>query len=372
MRNVGLIVKATRLCNLRCTYCHDWAAGPGQTMRLPVLAALVARALGDPEHGSVDFIWHGGETTLLPMDFYRRAIFLQQRLRRPGQSVRNIIQTNGTRLTDAWARFLAAYGFGVGISLDGPPHIHDRHRRTVSGRPTFADVEAGIAVLRRHGVDFTVLMVLGEEAVRAGARVTLEAMAALGVTRYSLLSVKPVNQPNARPGTPIAGYLDPQRTTAFLAELYDCWRERGDAAIDVRELRSVENRIRLGAAGSCTLAGGCLGSFYLVEPSGEVAHCDLFRGDDRYTLGHVEIDSFAAMRAGPAMAALRAEEAAAHERMRRCPEYAVCNGWCPHERYVSRRHHPGHRDECCGLRPLIEHIRTRLSAPWAAADPIGV
>src|SRR5271154_1121486 len=106
MRSVSLIVKATRLCNLRCTYCHDWAVGPDQTMAFDVLAHMTAAALQDPEHGTVDFIWHGGETTLLPISFYQRAMALQARFRRRGQTVHNIIQTNCTRLTPEWARFL--------------------------------------------------------------------------------------------------------------------------------------------------------------------------------------------------------------------------------------------------------------------------
>jgi len=60
-RYLGLIVKATRLCNLRCTYCHDWRSGPNQTMPFEVLTQLTAKALRDPEHDSVEFIWHGGE-----------------------------------------------------------------------------------------------------------------------------------------------------------------------------------------------------------------------------------------------------------------------------------------------------------------------
>ena len=96
---LGLVLKATRLCNLRCTYCRDWREGPGQTMGFDVLARVVAAALREESHSIVDFVWHGGETTLLPLSFYRKAMFLQSRFRRPGQRIGNVIQTNGTRLT---------------------------------------------------------------------------------------------------------------------------------------------------------------------------------------------------------------------------------------------------------------------------------
>src|SRR5438105_7905485 len=136
MGAITLIIKGTRLCNLRCAYCHDWRAERDQVMPFPVLARLMAAALTDPQHAAVDFIWHGGETTLLPTTFYEKALLVQSRFRRPGQLVGNTIQTNGTRLTPEWLRFLRDNQFGVGVSVDGPPQLHDRYRRYASGRPS--------------------------------------------------------------------------------------------------------------------------------------------------------------------------------------------------------------------------------------------
>ncbi|MGV9836483.1 radical SAM protein [Nocardia niigatensis] len=360
MKHISLIVKATRLCNLRCSYCHDWAAGPGLTMRFPVLAAMTRQALAESDYRSVDFIWHGGETTLMPMDFYRKAIFLQERYRHSGQRVRNIIQTNGTLLTETWAEFFAAYQFKVGVSLDGPPEIHDRYRRHSSGRPSFADVVAGVELLRRHKVPFTVLMVLSEQALHAGPGRVFDTFLNLGVNSYSLISVKPENIPHAQPGTPAEPYLDPGTMTQFMCELYDLWRAHGDDRVVIRELCAIESRLSGLEPGICTLAGDCLGHYFLVEPSGQVAHCDLFLGDPRYSLGNVLTNSFEELAASQRLADLRAENRRALNRLRKCPEFGICNGWCPHERYLSVRHNPNHRADCCGLRDLIQHVRTRL------------
>ncbi len=128
-----LVVKGTRHCNLRCTYCHDWSDQPDATMSFDTLAALTAGALRDPAHSSVEFVWHGGETTLLPIEWYRRAMVLQARFRRPGQAIRNSLQTNATRLNDEWGRFLRDNHFTVGVSLDGPPEIHDQTRVDAAG-----------------------------------------------------------------------------------------------------------------------------------------------------------------------------------------------------------------------------------------------
>src|SRR5882762_2517916 len=103
--HLQLIVKGTRLCNLRCSYCHDWSAGRDQTMPFTVMAQLMANALRDERHDKVTFIWHGGETTLLPITFYEKAVYMQSQFQRHGQLISNGIQTNGTRLTREWARF---------------------------------------------------------------------------------------------------------------------------------------------------------------------------------------------------------------------------------------------------------------------------
>jgi uncharacterized protein len=58
---------------------------------------------------------------------------------------------------------------------------------------------------------------------------------------------------------------------------------------------------------------------------------------------------------------LKKEHRKTLQAMRGCPEFPVCQGWCPHERYVSVRHNQGHRDDCCGLRDLIAHLRRRMA-----------
>lgn len=362
-----LIVKGTRLCNLRCSYCNDWRSGPNQTMKLPVLAHLTARALRQEDPPVVDFIWHGGETTMVPRRFYQRALYLQSRFSRPGQVVRNELQTNATRITPEWAQFFADYGFSIGISLDGPPALHDRQRRYVSGEGSSADVMKGIATLRDHGVEPSVLMVIDEEAYRLGAKAIFGFFVTAGIPRFGLLAAKPSNQPNAPAGTPTEHYIDPGRFTTFLADMYDIWEEHGDPTIQIRELDVLRNRIARTHHRPCTLMGGCLGNYFLVEPSGEVAHCDLFLGDPAYTLGNILTSGFGAMRAGEPMKALQDANHAALDRMRSCEHFDICNGWCPHERYTATRHDGHHRDDCCGLRPLITHLQDR---PSAAAAPV--
>ena len=147
---------------------------------------------------------------------------------------------------------------------------------------------------------------------------------------------------------------------AFLARMYDRRLEHGDPRIRIRELDGIQRRLAGNRPGLCTLAGGCLGNYYLVNPNGDVQHCDLFIGDERYTFGNVLTHTFADFRASQNMLDRQAENERTLVAMQTCPEFAVCNGWCPHERYISARHNLNHQAGCCGLRPLIEHIRSRM------------
>jgi uncharacterized protein len=356
-----LIMKATRWCNLRCTYCHDWRVGSGQTMTFSVLARAIATALCDPQHEAVHFIWHGGEPTVLSTSFYTKALLVQSQFRRQGQRVNNSIQTNATRLTPEWCEFLRQNDFTVGVSIDGSPEIHDQQRVYASGRPTWTKVARGLRMLRDYGIPTGVLMVVDAAALEMGAERVFEFFVTEGIKEYGLIAVQPMNVPDARPGTLAANYTDPAAMTEFLAAMFDCWLAHGDQEIRIRELDGLRARIAGKTSGCCLFDGGCLGYYYMIEPNGDVSHCDEFVGDPRYTLGNIASQrDFAAFRTGQAMATLQANNVRALSSMQACEEFRACSGWCPHERYVSWRHNPRHRDDCCGLRELIQHMRRRL------------
>ncbi|MGH7263943.1 MAG: radical SAM protein [Candidatus Rokuibacteriota bacterium] len=369
-QSLTLIVKGTRLCNLRCSYCHDWRAGPNQTMRFEVLARMTATALRDPTHASVHFIWHGGETTVLPISFYEKALLVQSQFRREGQRVVNSIQTNATRLTPEWTSFFKRYGFAVGVSIDGPPDIHDRERTYVDGRPSWADTMRGIRLLEAQGISFSVLMVVDEAALDLGAQRLFEFFIDSGIKRFGLLSARPTNQPDAPPNTATEHYVSPPRMSRFLMDMYACWERHGDPEVEIRELDHIRKRLHNSPEMPCTLTGGCIGTFFLIEPNGEIAHCDLFLGDPRYTLGNVMASSFAEIRQSARMRTLVSQNEEVLARLRRCPEFGVCNGWCPHDRYLSVRHNPGHREECCGLSDLIRFLRSRSRDRMRGVEPV--
>ena len=150
------------ICNLACTYCFflDKASlYPESSFRMSdeVLETYVRQLIEAHRSSQVTFAWQGGEPTLMGLDFFRRAIELQERHRRPGMTFENTIQTNGTRLDDSWGAFLAEHEFLVGISIDGPRELHDANRVNKGGASTFDDVMRGLRVLQAHRVQHNVL-----------------------------------------------------------------------------------------------------------------------------------------------------------------------------------------------------------------------
>ena len=124
------------ICNLGCTYCyylekeHLYPEGEQFRMTWKVLRSLIRQHIAAHNRmPEIQFAWQGGEPTLLGLDFFERVVALQRKHQPAGCRVTNSIQTNGVLLDDAWGRFLKEQGFLVGISIDGPPDLHDRYRR---------------------------------------------------------------------------------------------------------------------------------------------------------------------------------------------------------------------------------------------------
>jgi uncharacterized protein len=163
-----LVVQPTPFCNIDCRYCYL----PDRTNKAVVAEATLINlfrqvfASGWAEEG-LSVVWHAGEPMVLPIAFYRRAFALVDALKPAGLSVVHSFQTNGTLIDDAWCEFITEAKINVGVSIDGPQHLHDRNRVTRSGRGTFDKTVAGIRRLRRHGVPFHVISVLTSESLAA-------------------------------------------------------------------------------------------------------------------------------------------------------------------------------------------------------------
>jgi uncharacterized protein len=185
----------------------------------------------------IEFHWHAGEPLAAGLAFYKRAFAVLAERAPAGVRLRHTIQTNGTLLTREWCELLAAYRVGIGLSVDGPAHIHDQSRRTLSGKGTHAKVMAGYRLLRDHGISPGAICVLMRESFEFPDQIydffvdtgfdslAFNVEESEGVySRSRLLEVDPDE---------IRGSY-----TAFMRRIWQRWRS-DDCAMEIREFRQL-------------------------------------------------------------------------------------------------------------------------------------
>jgi len=163
-----LVIQPTPFCNIDCRYCYLPGRNSKAVVSSKTLANLFSQVFASGWTGDcLSVVWHAGEPMVLPIEFYRDAFRMIDRLRPVEQEVAHSFQTNGTLIDESWCAFIADERVGVGVSIDGPKQFHDRHRLTRSGRGTFERTIAGIRLLRRHEVPFHVISVLSPASMAA-------------------------------------------------------------------------------------------------------------------------------------------------------------------------------------------------------------
>ena len=221
-----LIKPAGPDCNLACKYCFYLRKEELFTetrihrMNDEVLEEMVRQmmTLGGQ---SVSFGWQGGEPTLMGLDFFIRAVEFQQRYGSAGQNVGNAIQTNGILIDNDWSRFLSRYHVLVGLSLDGPQHVHDHYRRTRNGKPSWERVTDSARRMMHSGVDVNALVVVSDYSARY-AREIYNYLVEFG---FTFLQFIPCVEPDPDHPDRCAPFsVSGEAYGAFLCEIFDAWK----------------------------------------------------------------------------------------------------------------------------------------------------
>jgi uncharacterized protein len=161
-----LVLQPTPFCNINCDYCYLPDRDSTRRMSLPTVARVFERLFSSNLCSQeIGVVWHAGEPLIVPLAFYESALEIIRKLNKRGVRVSHSFQTNGILLSQAWCDFIRAHDIQVGVSLDGPAFIHDRHRRTRVGRGTHATVMRGVALLQLNEIPFHVISVLTQDAL---------------------------------------------------------------------------------------------------------------------------------------------------------------------------------------------------------------
>jgi uncharacterized protein len=238
-----VIMQPTTLCNLDCDYCYL----PQRRDRLnmsPAVAKAVAlglSALGD-QGDQVEVVWHGGEPTVAGIDALRCLVDAFD-----PASIVHTIQTNATRIDDAWCAFFAAHDIKVGISIDGPMAAN-AHRLDLAGRETWTRTMRGIERLRANDIPFTAIAVV-DDPDPAKAPELLEFFMALGCTSLGL-NIEETEGANVSSRYAIGKGLGLERTTRFWEAITAAWD--ANPSMHIREIDRVADYLRAPYAGPRT------------------------------------------------------------------------------------------------------------------------
>ena len=295
MPPLSLLIKpVSGSCNMRCRYCfyadeteHRAVPSLGR-MSLDTMTLMVDKALAYAD-GACSFTFQGGEPSLAGLEFFQAlSDYINGHFNPKHIQVSYSFQTNGYALDEEWARWFAQNHVLVGVSLDGPKEIHDRHRMDHMGKGTFQRVMASIRLLERHGVDYNILTVVSAANARRGRQV-YDFFKKNGF-RYQQY-IECLDPLGEMPGG--CDYsLTPERYEVFLKSLFDAWY------LDMKAGRYVYNRyfenLMMILAGqeaeSCALRG-CCGPQWVIEADGSVYPCDFYALDE-WRLGNIRADSF--------------------------------------------------------------------------------
>lgn len=335
-------------CNLACRYCYYtekarlYKEEAQHLMSDDLLERFTREYIESQTMSEILFTWHGGESLMRPLEFYRKALQLQQKYAR-GRSIDNCIQTNGTLLTDDWCRFLKENGWLVGVSIDGPRRFHDACRCDGRGEPSFERVMRGIEMLDKYGVEWNAMAVINS----FNADYPLEFYDFFRQIGCKYIQFTPVverikRSPDGRvlahagdkgdcELTPFS--VTPRQWGDFLCVLFDEWvkADVGNCFIQLFDA-TLANWVGE-APGICTLSPIC-GHASVMEWNGDVYACDHFVFPE-YKLGNVYTHTLVEMLYGERQQRFgRSKTDTLPSSCRTCEYMFACYGECPKNRFV--------------------------------------
>ncbi len=355
-----LLKPSSSQCNMSCAYCFYCDEAKNRVQRSygfmseQTLKNVIRRTLLRAE-GMAAYAFQGGEPTLAGLDFFRRAVDLEQQYNKNFIRVENSLQTNGLLIDEEWCRFLVGQHFLVGLSVDGTEEIHDKLRRTGSGEPTFARVCRASEMMDAFGVDYNILTVVTPR-IAGNIREIYSFYQDRGWDyQQYIFCLAPLGESD------MFGYVpSPEEYGKFLIDLFDLWY--ADLLQDRQPyIRQFENFVALAAGRipeSCDQRGTC-GIQYVVEADGSVYPCDFFVLDE-YRLGNFNkdlLDEIDAARSGIGFVDRSQKIASA---CRECPYYRLCRGGCQRSRVWDPDAQAYKNSFCEGYRMFFAHSYEKL------------
>ena len=358
-------------CNLACKYCYYleknklYPTAQRHLMSNEMLEQFTREYIEAQTMNQVLFTWHGGEPLLRSIDFYRKALSLQQKYA-GGRRIDNVIQTNGTLLTDEWCEFFAQNHWLVGISIDGPQPDHDHYRLTAAGKPSWKKVMQGIKLLKKHGVEWNAMAVVNAY----NANHPLEFYRFFKENGCQFLQFTPIVERLTRheDGRTLASLADkdeislseasvaPEQWGYFLCAIFDEWvrKDVGKIFVEIFDC-TLANWMGI-SPGICAYSKEC-GHAGVMEHNGDVYSCDHFVFPE-YKLGNIRDHSLIDMLYGEQQQEFsRLKHSSLPRQCKECDMEFACHGECPKNRFMKDQYgDSGLNYLCPGYYHYYQHV----------------
>ena len=358
-------------CNLACKYCYYleknklYPTAQRHLMSDEMLELFTREYIEAQTMNQVLFTWHGGEPLLRSIDFYRKALSLQQKYA-GGRRIDNVIQTNGTLLTDEWCEFFAQNHWLVGISIDGPQPDHDHYRLTAAGKPSWKKVMQGIKLLKKHGVEWNAMAVVNAY----NANHPLEFYRFFKENGCQFLQFTPIVERLTRheDGRTLASLADkdeislseasvaPEQWGYFLCAIFDEWvrKDVGKIFVEIFDC-TLANWMGI-SPGICAYSKEC-GHAGVMEHNGDVYSCDHFVFPE-YKLGNIRDHSLIDMLYGEQQQEFsRLKHSSLPRQCKECDMEFACHGECPKYRFMKDKYgDSGLNYLCPGYYHYYQHV----------------
>ncbi|OOF58738.1 anaerobic sulfatase maturase [Rodentibacter myodis] len=320
-------------CNIQCEYCFylGKSAQFGKQapfMSIDTLKNYIQQYINAHDSESVEFMWQGGEPTLLGLDFFQQAVRFQQKFSN-GKRITNAFQTNGIALNQQWAAFFKQHHFLIGLSIDGLAAVHNRYRLSTNGNPTFEKVVRAIELLKQYEVDFNTLTVVNDQNQHKGKQTYL-ALKALDSTFMQFIPI--VETTCNGQVTPFS--VSPTGYGEFLFDVFQEWYKQDRGKIFVLTFDHLLGQYLGYPSANCVHQPTC-GKSLVVEANGDIYACDHFVSPE-YRLGNLNHNPLPEMVISAQQRQFGENKATKLTALcRHCEFKPLCHGGCPKHRIIT-------------------------------------
>lgn len=351
------------ICNLECQYCYylpkkNLYPDSDCIMTEEILEEFTKQYINAQKTRLVTFAWQGGEPLLMGLKFFEKAVEFQQKYKKPGMQIENTLQTNGTLVNEKWAEFFAKHNFLIGISIDGPPNLHNIYRKDKAGNGSFENVKNGLLNLQKYDVEYNILACVSHANVNHPLEVYNFFKNDLNTNYMQFIPiVQRDNDTGHQEGLKLTDRsINGDEYGNFLNTIFDEWVRNDVGSVFVQIFDVTLNSWMRQPASLCIFSSVC-GNALALEHNGDLYSCDHFV-EPRSKIGNIMRTDLAKL------IATRKQYQFAIKKSKKLPQYCkecefhfICHGACPKNRVdTAPNGDPSLNHLCAGYYKFFTHV----------------